>query len=208
MVPHGEQEISTLSFTCPHCDKEFELPEDVWYHTCPQCHSRLDLKSQFAYLRGLDAFSEGQEIFVGVSPRKRRSEDPRVREAMKLFMEAYSSLQIAFAAELAPAQKTLGAEMMASMAAEFMKLNMVSPLEMTYWKSLVVEHQAQEEYDVIKEKLRRPGSVFSALQRLHWKIRRKQLLKALLDLDAKFKMLERQIEFIDIPRGRNENWKP
>lgn len=200
--------MSTLSFTCPHCETEIELPEDVWYYTCPQCRSRLDLKSQYAYLRGLDAFSEGQEIMVAVSPRRRRPEDPRVREAMKLFMEAYSSLQIAFATELAQAQKILGAEMMASMATEFMKLNMVSPLEMNYWKSLVVEHKAQEEYDEIKEKLLRPGSVIELLQRLHWHMRRKQLLKALLDLDAKFKLLERQIDFIDIPRGRNENWKP
>ena len=32
---------------------------------------RLDLKSQFAYLRGLDAFSEGQDILNALNPKKR-----------------------------------------------------------------------------------------------------------------------------------------
>lgn len=200
--------MDTPPFTCPYCDTELDLPEDAWYFTCIRCQRRLDLKSQFAYLRGLDAFSEGQEIMIGVSPRRRRPGDPRASAAMELFREAYTSLQVAFTAELAPAQKVLGAEMMASMSAEFMKWNMISPLEMTYWKTLITELKAQEEYDAIKEKLSGPGSAKQLLQRLHWRIRQKQLLKALADLDKRFIMLERQIAFIDVPRGRNERWKP
>lgn len=200
--------MTTPPFICPHCETELDLPEDVWYFTCTRCQRRLDLKSQFAYLRGLDAFTEGQEALTSVSMRRRRPEDPRFKEAITLFREAYSSLQIAFMADLALAQKSLGAEMMARISYEFMKWNMVSPLEMSYWKSLITERNAQDEYDALKEKLSEQGGIWALLMRWRWQLRKKQLLKALTDLDAKLKMLERQIEFIDVPRARNENWKP
>jgi hypothetical protein len=201
--------MDTRPFTCPYCDTEIALPEDAWYHTCPQCGKRLDITAQFAYLRGLDAFTEGQEIMAGISPRKKRLENPEMQEAIELFREAYSSLQVAFtSANLALAQRNLGVEMMASMSNEFMKLNMVSILEMSYWKSLMVEITAQKEYDNIKDRLVRPSSGLMYLWRIRWLIRRRQLLKALVDLDSKLKMLEKQIEFIDVPRARNENWKP
>lgn len=200
--------MATPPFICPHCETQLDLPEDVWYYTCTHCQHRLDLKSQFAYLRGLDAFTEGQEVLTGISMRRRRPEDSRYKEAITLFREAYSSLQVAFTADLALAQKSLGAEMMARMSYEFMKWNMVSPLEMSYWKSLITERNAQDEYDELKEKLSEQGGIGALLQGWHWRIRQKQLLKALIELDGKLKMLERQIEFIDVPRGRNENWKP
>lgn len=201
--------MDTPPFTCPYCETVLDLPEDAWYYTCPRCQKRLDLTVQFAYLRGLDAFTEGQEVMIGISPRKKRMENPSMQQAMELFREAYSSLQVAFlSSNLAQAQKQLGLEMMASMANEFMKLNMVSTLEMSYWKSLLVELKSQNEYDEIKARLASPGSALMLLKRIHWQIRRKQLFRALADLDRKLKMLERQIEFIDVPRARNENWKP
>ena len=204
-----DQTMDTPPFTCPQCDTELVPPEDAWYYTCPQCQKRLDLTVQFAYLRGLDAFTEGQEIMIGISPRKKRLENPSMQQAMEFFREAYSSLQVAFlSSNLAQAQKGLGLEMMTSMANEFMKLNMISSLEMSYWKSLLVELKAQNEYDEIKAKLAGPGSGLMLWKRIHWQIRRKQLVRALADLDRKLKMLERQIEFIDVPRARNENWKP
>jgi DNA-directed RNA polymerase subunit RPC12/RpoP len=201
--------MEPISFICPHCETALEVPEEAWYLVCTHCRNRLDLKAQFAFLRGLDAFSEGQDIVNLLSPRKRRMEDPRMQQAMELFREAYSSLQVAFLfPSLALSQKKLGAEMMTSMANEFMKLSMISAYEMSYWKSLLVELNSQDEYDTIKEQLSNPESRISFLKRIHWQIRKKQLVKALVDLDRKMKMLERQIEFIDKPRGRNENWKP
>ncbi len=200
--------METPPFTCPYCDTVLELPEDAWYYTCPHCQSRLDLKSQFAYLRGLDAFSEGQEIMQAISPRKRRVDDPRIKAAMELFMEAYSSIQVAFLADLADAQRALGTEMMSSMATEFMKHNMVSMFEMNYWQSLMVERTAQDEYDRLKEKLASASGAMAGIQQIRWRARQKQLVKALADIDAKLKILEKQIDFIDVPRARNERWKP
>jgi hypothetical protein len=197
-------------FTCPYCETELQLLDGAWYYTCVQCGKHLDLKSQFAYLRGLDAFSEGQALMDGISPRKRRVPTyPKVSEAVLLFEEAYSSLQVAFQAELAEAQRSLGVEMMAAMAQEFLVWEKISFLEMTYWKSLAVEQTAQKEYDEIKQKLARPGgSPFSFLIKMRWRGRKKQLTEALVKLDARIKLVERQISFIDFPRARNHKWKP
>jgi hypothetical protein len=201
--------METPPFTCPHCDTVLILPDDAWYYTCPQCGKRLDLKSQFAYLRGLDAFSEGQEIIDKISPRKHRVPfQPQVTSAMQLFMEAYSSMQVAFQAELAEEQRYLGVEMMSSMVNEFMRRSMVSAFEMTYWNTLAVEQVAQREYDRLKEKLASPAGFLGPLKRLRWRARQKQLVKSLAEIDQKLRALERQIEFTEVPRARNEKWKP
>lgn len=201
---------TTSAFTCPYCENEFQLPEDVWYFTCPHCGQRLNITAQFAYLRGLEAFSEGQDILDQISPRKRRLVDnPKVKLAMELFMEAYSSLQLALQSELAEAERSLGVEMMASMAQEFSKQEKVSPLEGNYWVSLMVEQTAQKEYDQLKEKLARKGSSpWEFLVRLRWRARQKQLRNALVKVDQKIAAIERQIEFVERPRARNTHWKP
>lgn len=201
--------MDTPSFVCPYCETDINLPDDVWFYTCPHCRHLLDLKAQFAYLRGLDAFSEGQEILVNISPRKRRLDEPRMQQALELFREAYSSLQVAFQSpHLSQDQRSLGVEMMASMSSEFMRLNMVSPLEMNYWKTVMVELTAQEEYDQIKEQLGLPDRGLMFLKKIRWRFRQKQLLKALAEQDKKLKIFEKQIEFIDPLRARNEYWKP
>jgi hypothetical protein len=196
-------------FTCPYCDAELLLPDNVWYYSCDHCGKHLDLKSQFAYLRGLDAFKEGQDILDNLNPKKHRSlTNEQDRAAMELLRQAYSSLQVAFLAELEEFQRTLGVEMMASMAHEFMKRNMISPLEVNYWGSLMVEQTAQNEYGLLKEKIVKNGSPLGFFNRWRWRTRQKQLLKALSGVAEKIKTLERQIEFVDIPRARNKKWKP
>ena len=201
---------TTSAFTCPYCETEFQLPEDALYYTCPHCGHRLNISSQLAYLRGLDAFSEGQEILDQISPRKRRLLDsPKVNQSMELFMEAYSSLQLALQSELAEAQRSLGVEMMASMAQEFAKLEKVSPLESNYWVSLMVELTAQKEYDQLKEKLTQKRSgPWGFLVRLRWLARKRQLRNALVKVDQKIRAIEQQIAFVERPRARNLHWKP
>ncbi len=203
--------MNAIPFSCPYCEVELDLPEDIWYYTCTSCGKRLDLTSQFAYLRGVDAFAEGQDLMDNISPRKRRQGYyPQVSNAMQLFMEAYSSLQLAFQAELADFQRMLAVEMMASMSQEFMKREMVSPLEMNYWNVLMMEQTAQSEYDQLKEKLSGAAGdgPMGMLKRFRWRGRQKQLVKALADMDKKVKLLERQIEFTEVPRARNKKWKP
>jgi hypothetical protein len=201
--------MSERPFRCPYCDFENEIPDSGFYITCSQCGHRLNLESQFAFLRSVDAFSEGQEILDGISPRKRRiPNSPTDRQSLDLFIEAYTAMQVAFKAELAELQRSLGVEMMANIADEFMKRNMVSPLEANYWISLLVEQNSQDEYDRLKEKIIQLRGPLAFLSRMRMRSRQKQLLNALAQLDGKLTALERQISFVDIPRTRNTKWKP
>jgi hypothetical protein len=196
-------------FICPHCDVELHLPDNVWYYTCSHCGKHLDLKSQFAFLRGLDDFTEGQDIVDNMNPKKRHKPfNVLDRTAMDLFKRAYSSLQVAFQVNLEESQRSLGVEMMTSMSQEFIKRNMISPLEANYWNMLMVEQTAQNECDLLKEKLKTIGGSLGFLKRWRWTSRQKKLLKSLLQIDRKIKTLEDQIEFIDLPKARNKNWRP
>lgn len=201
--------VDANTFTCPFCENEIQLPEDAWYFTCPHCGHRLDITSQAAYQRGLAAFAEGQDLIDAISPRKRRNPFyHRDKLAMELLLEAYSSLQVAFMAELAEAQRSLGIEMMASMSSEFMKRNMISPLEMNYWHTLMMEYTAQLEYDRLKEKLASSHNPLGFLARLRWRSRQKKLLTSLVEIDQKIAAFEKQIQFTDVPKTRNKKWKP
>ncbi|MGD0003128.1 MAG: hypothetical protein ABSE06_02735 [Anaerolineaceae bacterium] len=196
-------------FICPYCDVEIHLPDNVWYYTCNHCGKRLDLKSQFAYLRGLDAFNEGQDILQRLNPKKHRSiTSAQDRAALELFREAYSSFQVAFLAELEEFQRTLGVEMMTSMAHEFMKRGMISSLEANYWNSLMVEQTAQNEYDLLNGKIVKADDLTGYFKRWQWRSRQKRLLEALAKIAIKIQTLEISIDFIDIPRARNKKWKP
>jgi len=203
---------ATTTFTCPYCETELSIPENLWDATCNRCSHRLDLKSQFAFLRGLDAFTEGQELFQKVDPKKRMRRQFYLttdRDALDLFRQAYSSLQVAFLAELEPNQRLLGVEMMTSMTHEFQTRLMVSPLESQYWNTLMVEHTAQVEYDRLSQKLGQPtGGLLGQIKRWRWVGRQKTLLQSLKKLDSKLVSLEKAIEFTDPPNARNKTWKP
>lgn len=198
-----------IPFTCPYCETEFEIAEDQAYCNCVKCGHRLDLESQFAYLRGLDAFTEGQDLIQAVSPRQRRRlTNAQDRQAMRLFMEAYTALQVAFRQELEAHQRALGIEMMSSMAGEFMKRNMVSTLEMSYWNTLLVETNAHNEYDRIKQRLAHLHGPVAFLIHLRLWLRQKQLLRGMVQLDKKLRTLEKTIAFTEVPRARDLRWKP
>ena len=65
--------------------------------------------------------------------------------------------------------------------------------------------------DITKPKCGKIGKVdghLGFLKRWRWRSRQKQLLKALAKLAEKIRTLERQIEFVDIPRARNKKWNP
>ncbi len=200
---------ASSSLNCPYCDTQLAIPPDLWTYSCRQCGKRLDLKSQYAYLRGLDAFSEGQEIYQRIPPKKRRKFLAEDAEALNLFRQAYSSLQVAFTVELEENQRALGVEMMASMTQEFLKRLMTSPLEAQYWNTLMVMQTAQAEYARLTAQLAQvtPG-VWEGFLRWRRKSRQKQLTEAILKQEARLDALEQQIEFTEIPRARPKPWKP
>ena len=202
--------MSDFSLKCPNCAHELLPPLDVWYYTCEYCRESLDLKSQYAFLRGLEAFDEGQALMIEKGPHKLRNKTRQnavYRQTLEIFTEAYSSLQVAFQGSLGEVQRQVGIEMMSSMASEFMKQNMISPLEMSYWNSIMNEHVAQTEIDQIKERLTRPLGTFDFLIRLRWTLRMNQLKKKLVEIDERIMRIERQIAFVQIPRARNRHWR-
>ena len=198
-----------IPFTCPYCATEFEIAEDQGYCNCVKCGHRLDLESQFAYLRGLDAFTEGQDLIQGVSPRqRRRPTNAQDRQALQLFMEAYTAFQVAFRQELEADQRALGIEMMSSMSGEFMKRNMVSTLEASYWNALLVEANTRREYDLIKGRLAGLKGPLAFLIHLRLWMRQRQLLRGMAQLERKLRTLEKTIAFTEVPRARDLRWKP
>ena len=193
---------------CPHCQSLLSVPDGVWMLTCETCGNRLDLSGHFAFLRGLAAFDEGQALMQNLNPKQQRAPFVKAEgEALKLFMEAYSSLQVAFQHDLAEVQRQVGVEMMTSMATEFMKRNMVSTLEANYWNSVMVEQTAQAEIDLLRVKMSSPAGKTGFLRRWRWHNRIRQLRASLAQIGAKLTALESQIAFVEIPHARNRNWK-
>jgi hypothetical protein len=199
-----------VNFHCPVCEVENTFPESELFATCHSCLTYLDVKSTLAYLRGLEAFDDGQDILVELSSRKHRSRSStRECEAMSLFREAYSSIQLAFEGDLVEGQRQLGIEMMASMSQEFAKRSMISAYEGRYWSAVMAELTSQREYKTLKNKLQHstitPLNFFFCW---YWKRRQDQLLDVLKEIARKLTHLEEQIDFIIPPRARNRNWVP
>lgn len=160
-------------------------------------------------MRGLDAFTEGQDLYQKINPKKRRLFIKQENEAMELFKQAYSSLEVAFMADLEEHQRMLGVEMMASMNQEFLKRSLISPLEAQYWNTLIIIQTAQNEYDQLTAYLAKTASgLLDPIKRMRWTARQKQLVQAIEERETKLNALEQQIEFIDIPRARSKTWKP
>ncbi len=199
-----------VQFFCPICDTDIRLPESALFTTCPGCQKRLDVKSQLAYYRGLEAFEEGQEAMLKLSPRKLRLFNPPPEShAVNLLKEAYSSLQLAFEGELVEAERHLGIEMMASMAQEFSKRWFVSDFEGQYWRAVMAELVSQREYDALSKKLKgRRGAADFFLVRWYWKVRQHQLRAVIKDFNRKLALMEQQINFIETPNARDRQWTP
>jgi hypothetical protein len=202
----AEPELAPLM--CAFCQAEMVVEEEPWPETCPTCSRMLDLPTQFAYSRGRDAFIAGQNILITVSPKKRRKDltTEEEMEGLHYYIQAYSSLQQAFMRNLAESQRQLGIEMMAAIAQVFSQHGIVSPLEVSYWTTLMIEVTTQLEQAGLKEKLANParGGFMGMILRLRWQIRKNQLEKALVNLDLKIQELERRIAFVDKPRARKK----
>lgn len=201
--PAAEPELAPLM--CARCGTELAVESEPWPEFCPNCRRTLDLATQFAYSRGRDAFIAGQEILINISPKKRRKDltTEQELEGLQYYIQAYSSLQQAFLAELAESQRQLGIEMMAAMVQVFLQHGMVSPLEARYWTTLMIELTTQLEYARLIEKLTQSSSgLFSFFLRWRWQMRKIQLEQALVGLEQKIMLLEQHIAFVDKPRAR------
>jgi hypothetical protein len=200
-----EPELSPL--VCPYCGTEMEPEGEPWPENCSNCHRPLDLRTQFAYSRGRDAFIAGQELLIKLSPKLRRKNltTEREMEGLQYYIQAYSSLQIAFQGQLAESQRRLAIEIMAAMTLIFQQHGTISPLESSYWRALMLEMSLQIEHAEVQEKIAgaNPG-VAGMFPRWRWRTRSKQLTKTLAELDLTIKRLERQIAFVEPPKARRK----
>jgi hypothetical protein len=200
-----QQEPELAPLVCPACATEVAMDTDSWPENCPNCNRPFDLRAQFAFCRGRDAFIAGQELIIHIAPTRREKNmtTSDEMEGVQYYIQGYTALQQAFQGELAESQRQLGIEMVAAMVRVFQQHGMVSPLEAAYWSYLMVEMISQLECETLAEKLANPRrGIIGAVLRWRWQTRKTQLEKALAQIDAKVRLLERQIKFVEKPRAR------
>jgi hypothetical protein len=198
LVNEVEPELAPL--VCPRCATEID--HEPWPQDCPRCQRPLDLQAQFAYCRGHNAFTVGQDLVFSAYQKKRKKRLPSQseKEGLECYMQAYSALQQAFQGELAESQRQLGTQMMAAIVQVFQVNTMVSPLEAAYWSTLLVEMNSRQERASLREKLAQPNTrgVIGLPLRLRWRLRIHQLEKALVELKQKLRFLEHSIGFAGV----------
>lgn len=194
-------------YLCPHCGKPFELSEpSLTWHSCPHCAGKVNSDVQDAYARAranYEAASNAKVTIVSAKYKSREQFTPREKDILRTYEQAYTGLQVAFRAELPERLHRSGIEMMAEMSSLFEMRRIISPLEAKYWRQLMTEQTAREELDELGEKLesKRLGLI-QAVRRLHWRLRHRQLKRALQKLDQEIQHLEELIVFVERPHTR------
>ena len=204
-------ESEETSFICPYCNKELTLPKErARFYTCDYCSKRLDLIAQFAFIRGSEAFQEAYATYKALTFKKKKnpSFDATEQAMIRVFEEAYFSIQQAFSNDLAEPQRAQGVEMMVNISQLFLKWVMISGLEYNYWGLLMTEHSVQDEYEVLCQKLANPAGIMGLIMQVRWRIRIRQLNRSLVDLEEKIKEMEAKISFVYPLHARKSHWKP
>jgi hypothetical protein len=197
--PEIQPEPELEPVVCAACATEID--HEPWPKACPNCGRPIDLQAQFAYCRGHNAFTVGQDIVM----KAYRGKKPKYvaiqkeNEGIQYYLQAYSALQRAFQGKLAESQRQLGIRMMASMGQVLQHNTMISPLEASYWNTLLTEINAQQELAALQEKLSQDQnrSLFHYPKRWRWRNRQHQLEKGLDTLNNKLNLLEHQIGFTE-----------
>jgi hypothetical protein len=203
-------ESEEILFACPYCENGLSLPQGALrYFTCEHCGKRLDLPAQFSFNRGVEAFREGYAVYQASSHRRKKvpTFDAREQPIIRFFEEAYFAIQQAFTGDLAEPQRILGVEMMVNMAQFFLQRSMISSMEYSYWGMLMKEHSAQEEYDVLRQKLAQNAHGLGSIMQIRLRSRKSQLQRALIDIDEKIRHLEDNMALTYPIHARKSHWK-
>jgi len=208
--PEIQPEPELEPVVCATCATEID--HEPWPQVCPNCRRPIDLQAQFAYCRGHNAFTVGQELVV----KAYRGKKPKYvaiakeNEGIQYYLQAFTSLQRAFQGRLAESQRQLGIRMMAAIAQVLQHHTMISPLEATYWNTLLTELNAQQELAALKEKLAgdQNRSLVHVPKRWRWHNRQHQLEKGLDTLNNKLTVLEHQIGFTEKINARQRANEP
>lgn len=190
---------------CPYCQAEFEIPAPGERCACRHCGRELQAAAQRAFADGHRSFLAGQEALAALPERRSKPRYDRAEaEALQHLQRAHSALLEAFRFRLPESQREHAVEMMAEISRVFAGREVISPLEASYWARVTIEQNCLREVDALQARLdgpRRPG-LLAPLVRLHWRLRRRQLVSALAKLDAQLRVLEQAIAFADPPHAR------
>ena len=196
---------------CTTCGKAYEGETQSIPDTCVQCGSVIDLATQFAFSRGVDAFDYGQELLMRLSPRSRRK-DPFSKsemEAIRYYQQAYNSFQTAFSGVLAESQRRMAIEIIASIVFVQLQHQVISSIEAAYWQNLLKELTMQKELIEVEQKIATlPRSPIRWILKIRWRMRLNQLNAALIDIDHQIEKMEASILFAVPPNVRRKNLPP
>ena len=202
------------SFTCLHCLGDFPPPADGWEITCPHCGVKQDLHGQFAYARAVSAFADGQDILGQLPYLKKDKKEvgfryrytAREKEAFDFFSEAYSAFLEAFQYDLPRWQHEHSLQMVVNIAHLFLPRQMISPLEASYWNTLMVIQTARQEDERLQEKLANRKGIGALFWRWRWQSRHDQLVKKMAELGEKVHMMEGGMKLAH-PTRALRNWQ-
>jgi hypothetical protein len=200
--PVTDSELSpVICCDCGTCytGELIEIPE-----ICAECGAIIDLETQFAFSRAVDAFDYGQEILMRLSPKTRRRNpfSNQELEAVQYYQQSYSSFFKAFEGTLAESQRRMAIEIMASIAFIQLQHQVISTIEGAYWQNLLKELTMQKEVIDVEEKIRNLSGPFRSLLHLRWKLRLNQLKAALVEIDRTIERIEELISFVQPPGVR------
>lgn len=194
-------------FECPHCGAEIEDVEErkTDWISCRHCGEALNLASQLALDRADHNYLLAQELATPeLTDRKRRQAEfsSEARDALFAYQRAYTGVQVALRAELPAAQQTWALQIMAGVASILQLHQMISGLEARYWIQRLVCQTVRQEYEELDARLSEPhpSLLTRILHHPRWRLRRRQLRRALIHREKSLKMLERELAFIDVPQ--------
>jgi len=194
---------------CPYCSLTLDVPETVTWHRCERCGRLVNASAQRAYWRAQCHYAFAQEAELTPLSPKRPYVQRNLKDAMGLeaFQQAHSALELAFQADLPEEARSEGIAVMAEITQILSKRQMLSPLEASYWVKVLIERNALQEQSEIDARLSPPARG-NPLQRLRWRLRRRQLRNGLLKLRHEISDLEETIAFVEVPHARRAMGSP
>ena len=207
-APVTESELSPV--ICTACGTFYEGETSSIPEVCATCGNVIDLETQFAFCRAVDAFDYGQDMLMHLSPRLRKNNpfNDIEMEAVRFYQQSYSSFAITFQGELAESQRRLAIEILASIAFIQLQHQVISPIEGAYWQNLLKELTMQKEVLEVEEKIANLSGPFKGLLHLRWTLRLNQLKGALAEIDRTIERIEELINFTHPPNMRRTELPP
>jgi len=181
---------ATSRIECPHCATALDAPATELGVTCPGCGEHLDIVALEIFLRSREMFLQAREQTpIPLKSKRAPLYRPLPDHVTRIYQQAYSGLERAFAGQLIERHRKEGIEMMAETSLIFAQNARVSGVEANYWKRLMMEQVALDELEEIDAKLS-DSNASHGLKRLHWRLRRMQLLRSLTKIDQKIADVE------------------